>query len=119
MRGGVNFCLNPARLFLHFVFPRRFSRRCQNRITNHYDQFFHVKNTSPSANDGDFFGRPAPAAKTIGLHPLTGRPSERFEKPFAASCCCAGSSFGGSCGNNKIATITWYRSPEGIRRRAS
>jgi hypothetical protein len=26
----------------------------------------------------------APTTKTIGLHPLTGRPSERFEKPFAA-----------------------------------
>jgi len=32
--------------------------------------------------------------------------------------CCAGSSSGASCSNNKIATITWYPSPEGIRRRA-
>jgi hypothetical protein len=24
---------------------------------------------SPSANDGDFFGRPTPTTKTIGLHP--------------------------------------------------
>src|SRR5580704_10782810 len=57
--------------------------------------------------------------KLLGFTPLTGRPSERFEKPFATSCCCAGSSFGASCSNNKIAIITWYPSPESIRRRAS
>jgi hypothetical protein len=90
----------------------------KSRISPNLTNFFRSR-TSPSAKDGDYSAARHGRRKLLGCTPLTGRRSERFEKPFAASCCRAGSSFGASCSNNKIAIITWYPSPEGIRRRAS